>query len=131
MAGEWQEKGNGLGDISYGLGEPGGDIPGVEGDRGCWHFLTGIIFSIQVQRKAWKHSKQPKQLNPELLTVLKLGKEKTNCITTAKECRKKNMKTWVKLGKAEAREEAQPAEDRTAKPLLPSWAHVHPLWASS
>lgn len=39
---EWQESGKrkavGLGGISYGLGEPGGDMPGVKGDlreKGC------------------------------------------------------------------------------------------------
>lgn len=33
---EWQRKAVGLGGI-YGLGEPGGDIPGIQGDRdeGC------------------------------------------------------------------------------------------------
>lgn len=47
------------------------------------------------------------QLIPELLTALKLGKGKTNCVTTAKEGIEKNMKMWVKLRKAEAQEEAQ------------------------
>lgn len=77
-----------------------------------------MILSIQVQRKAWKHSKHPNQLIPELLTVLR--KEKTNCMTTAKEWIKKNMKTWVKLRQAEAQEEAQPARGQDSNACLSS-----------